>query len=65
MTPSVVEVRVDGQSHRISIPAEWSGGLAFVVNVHRGRVSRKILIGRLQPIYLDAEATPNEAANTS
>lgn len=52
MSPSVVEILVDGQSHRIKIPAEWSGGLAIVVNCHRGMPSKKILVGRLASIIL-------------
>lgn len=53
MTPSIVELLVDGQSHRIQIPPEWSGGLAVVVNVHRGRCSKKVLIGRLAAVILE------------
>ncbi len=52
MTPSVVTVTVDGQAHRVVIPPEWSGGLAFVVNCHRGFPSKKILVGRLASIIL-------------
>ena len=52
MTPSVVEIVVNGAAYRIQIPAEWSGGVAIVVNVHRGMPSRKILLGRLASIIL-------------
>ena len=54
MTPSVVTVTVDGQAHRVVIPHEWSGGLAFVVHCHRGRPSRKILVGRLAAIIVES-----------
>ena len=54
-TASVVEVRVDGQAHTIRIPAEWSGGLTVTVNVHRGRASHRILIGRSVAIMLSAK----------
>ena len=53
MTPSVVTVTVDGQAHRVVIPHEWSGGLAFVVNCHRGQASKKLLVGRLAAILLE------------
>ena len=53
MTPSVVEIAVNGAVHRVSLPQEWSGGLTFVVNVHRGRVSKKLLVGRLAAIILE------------
>lgn len=53
MNLAVVEVRVDGASYRITVPAEWSGGLAFVVNVHRGRPSKKLLVGRLAAVIVE------------
>ena len=53
MTPSVVTVTVDGQAHRVVIPHEWSGGLAFVVNCHRGQASKKLLVGRLTAVFLE------------
>ena len=53
MTPSVVTVTVDGQAHRVVIPHEWSGGLTFVVNCHRGQASKKLLVGRLAAIILE------------
>ena len=53
MTPSVVTVTVDGQAHRVVIPHEWSGGLAFVVNCHRGQASKKLLVGRLAAVILE------------
>ena len=53
MTPSVVEIAVNGAIHRVSVPREWSGGLAFVVNVHRGQASKKLLVGRLAAILLE------------
>ena len=52
MTPSVVTVTVDGQAHRVVIPHEWSGGLAFVVHCHRGQASKKLLVGRLAAVLL-------------
>ena len=53
MIPQTVELRLPGkQPHRISIPVEWSGGLAIVVNVNRGNPSGKILIGRLASVIL-------------
>ena len=52
MIPSVVTVTVDGQAHRVVIPHEWSGGVAIVVNCHRGFPSKKILVGRLASIIL-------------
>ena len=55
MTPSIVEIAVNGAVHRVTVPSEWSGGLAFVVNVHRGQASRKILVGRLAAIILERD----------
>ena len=57
MTPSVIEIAVNGAVHRVAVPAEWSGGLAFVVNVHRGQASKKILVGRLAAIILAPNAS--------
>ena len=53
MMPSVVEIAINGAVHRVSLPPEWSGGLAFVVNVHRGQASKKLLVGRLAAILLE------------
>lgn len=53
MTPSVVTVTVDGQTHRVIVPHEWSGGLTFVINCHRGQASKKLLVGRLAAIILE------------
>ena len=52
MTPSRVEVSVDGDTHRVEVPAEWSGALTLTVNYHRGRPSKKILVGRAQAVML-------------
>ena len=53
MIPSIVEIAVNGAVHRVQVPAEWSGGLAFVVNVHRGQASKKLLVGRLAAIIIE------------
>jgi hypothetical protein len=53
VTPSIVEIAVNGVVHRVAVPVEWSGGLAFVVNVHHGQASKKLLIGRLAAILLE------------
>ena len=53
MTPSIVEIAVNGAVHRVTVPSEWSGGLAFVVNVHRGMASKKLLVGRLAAVIVE------------
>ena len=52
VTPALVQVLVDGHAHRVSIPVEWTGTLQISLSVHRGRVSRKILVGRATTVYL-------------
>ena len=52
MTPALVQVLVDGHAHRVSIPVEWTGTLQISLSVHRGRVSRKILVGHAATVYL-------------
>ena len=52
-----VEVLVDGDRHRIDVPAEWSGALTITVNVHRGSPSKKIFVARAQAVMLEPDAT--------
>ena len=45
-------VLVNGDRHAIAVPKEWTGTLQISLSVHRGRVSRKILVGRAVSVYL-------------
>ena len=50
--PSRVEVAVDGDTHRVEVPLEWSGALTLTIHYHRGRPSKKILVGRAVSVML-------------
>jgi len=59
---SQIAVTVDGYTHAVDVPAEWSGTLIISVNCHRGHASRKILVAR-QGVVMLGEKSPLEGSH--